>query len=277
MISSEKLSEIKAIAKRMRVHAMKMASITRGRGAHIGSSLSCIEILAVLYFSVMKYDVKNPCDINRDRFICSKTHAVLATYPVLHEAGFFSESVLLDYHEDGSPLFGYPRNVRLGLEFEGGSLGMGLSYGVGQALAARFKGLDYKTYVLLGDGELNEGSVWEAAASAAHYKLANLVAIIDRNRLCLDGDTEIVMALGDLSSKFASFGWHVLLCGGHDLRELLQAFSSLSGDKPTVIIAETIKGKGVSFMENRREWHQSRITKEQFGMAMAELSPELES
>jgi len=270
-ITNQKVKELKEIANRIRINAIEMAMKTKGRGAHLSTSFSCVEIVTSLYFGIMNYCNTKTADINRDRFICSKTHAVLATYPVLHELGLISAQELLDYRQDGSELYGYPRNLDFGLEFEGGSLGMGLSYGVGQALAARIKNLDYRVFVLLGDGELNEGSVWEGFMAAAHYHLDNITAIIDRNRLSLDGDTENVMALESLEAKLVSFGWHVLSCNGHDFKELFAALSQRSDQKPTAIIANTIKGKGVLFMEGQREWHQARLNKDQYENAISEL------
>ena len=272
IISDDKIEELKATANRVRVNAIKMAVNTKGRGAHIGSSLSCVEIVTALYCGVMNYCNSNHTDEARDRFICSKTHAVLATYPILHEIGLIAEEDLLNYRQDGSDLFGYPRNTNFGLEFEGGSLGMGLSFGIGQALAARLRNLTYRTFVLLGDGELNEGSVWEGFMAASQYKLANLTVIIDRNNMSLDGDTESIIALEPLQDKLVSFGWHVLRCNGHNFAELFHTFAKTSDEKPSVVIADTIKGKGVSFMENRREWHQARINEEQSKKALAELA-----
>ena len=271
-MSSDEHNNLVNIAKRIRTNVIKTAASIRGvRGAHIGPSLSCVEILTALYFNAMQYDIKNPRDETRDRFILSKTHAGLTQYATFVEAGLISDDDLAGYHEDGCELFGYPRNIDIGMEFEGGSLGMGLSYGVGQALAAKIKKLNYRVYVLLGDGELNEGSIWEAFMSAAHYKLANLVAVVDRNSFCIDGDTEKIMAIEPLDDKLRSFGWHVISCNGHDFDELCVALSEHSADKPTAIIAKTVKGKGVSFMENRREWHQAKISGEQFKQAMSEM------
>ena len=272
VISDGIITNLETIAKRIRVNILETATKTkRERGAHIGPSLSCVEVMTALYFYAMKYDPSRPDDIKRDRFICSKTHSDLSTYSTLFELGLISKEELLNCHQDGNDLFGYPRNIKKGLEFEGGSLGMGLAYGVGQALAAKLKYLEYQTYVLLGDGELNEGAVWEAFMAGAHYKLANLTAIIDRNLLCLDGDTEQVMAIEPLADKLVSFGWHAISCDGHNFRELLSALSSLSSEKPTAIIAKTIKGKGVSFIENRREWHQTKINADQYEKAVSEI------
>ena len=267
-----KNADFESIANRIRVNILETAAITqRERGAHIGPSLSCVEIMVALYFGAMNYDPTRPDWENRDRFVNSKTHSDLSTYATLFEAGFITKDELLTCHQNGGELYGYPRNISKGLEFEGGSLGMGLSYGVGQALAARLKKLDYRAFVLLGDGELSEGTVWEAFMSAAHFKLVNLIAIIDRNQLCIDGDTESIMAIEPLTDKLRSFGWHVISCDGHCFEELCCAFKGLSVDKPTAIVAKTVKGKGVSFMENRREWHQTKISAEQLKIAITEI------
>jgi len=223
----------------------------------------------------MRYDAGNPEDERRDRFIISKNHAGLALYSALAEFGLITKDELESYHLDGSDLFGYPRNLKTGMEFEGGSLGMGLSYGIGQALAARLKGLDFRAFVLLGDGELNEGSVWEAFMAAPHFKLGNITAIIDRNRYSIDGETENIMALEPLDKKLSSFGWHVISCDGHDFKGLADAFSHMADDRPTAVIANTVKGKGISFMENRREWHQARMSAEQLEQALAETGGDI--
>ena len=257
------------VSKRIRVNILAAAEkVKKGRGAHFGPSLSCVEILVALYFQKMRGKLTMH---DRDRFIMSKNHGGLALYSVFVEKGLLTEEQLLAYNQDGSDLFGYPKNIQIGVDYEGGSLGMGLSYGVGQALAAKLKKLDYHTFVLLGDGELNEGTVWEAFMSGAHFKLSNLTAIIDRNKFCIDGETEDVMAIEPLKDKILSFGWNVITCDGHDFNELIEAFDNLPSDKPTAVIANTVKGKGVSFMEYRREWHQARINKEQFEIAMNEL------
>lgn len=268
---TEKALRLTEMAKRMRLDALDMALAAGSGGSHVGGSLSCIEILAVLYGEVLRFDTKNPLDPNRDRFIPSKNHCVLAHIPALAEAGFIPHEEILEFRKDGGRLTGYPRRPEIGLEYSGGSLGMALSVGIGMALAAREQGRPSRIYILLGDGELDEGSIWEAFMSAAHYKLDNLTAIIDRNHLSHDGDTEVVMGLDSLSAKLDSFGWHVSQCDGHSTQALLEAFQDAKTGKPHVIIAETVKGKGVSFAENRPEWHLHRLSQEEYEQARREV------
>lgn len=269
--SKEKADKLKQMAKRMRLDALDMALSTGQKGAHLGGSLSCMEILAVLYGEVLRVDPKDAEWRERDRFIPSKNHCTLAHFPALAEAGFIEKSELVDFVKDGGRMTGYPRNVEIGLEYSGGSLGMAISVGVGIAYASREQGRSNRVYVLMGDGELNEGCIWEAFMSAYQYQLDNLVAIIDRNHLSYDGDTEEVMALESLEDKLKAFNWHTICCDGHNTADLLQAFSEIKKGVPNVIIADTIKGKGVSFIENRREWHHNHITKEQYEQAREEI------
>lgn len=267
----EKALRLDEIAKRMRLDALDMALAAGSGGSHVGGSLSCIEILAVLYGEILRFDVKNPLDPSRDRFIPSKNHCVLAHIPALAEAGFIPHEEILEFQKNGGRLTGYPRRPEIGLEYSGGSLGMALSVGIGMALAAREQGRPSRVYILMGDGELNEGSVWEAFMSAAHYGLDNLTAIIDRNHLSYDGDTEAVMGLDSLEDKLTSFGWYVSQCDGHSTRELLEAFRDTKAGCPHVIIAKTVKGKGVSFIENRPEWHHHRLSQEEYDRARREI------
>lgn len=268
---AETVLRLTEMAKRMRLDALDMALASGSGGSHVGGSLSCIEILAVLYGEVLRFDVKHPLDENRDRFIPSKNHCVLAHIPALAEVGFLPHEEILEFQKDGGRLTGYPRRPEIGLEYSGGSLGMALSVGIGMALAAREQGRPSQVYILLGDGELNEGSVWEAFQSAAHYGLDNLTAIVDRNHLSYDGDTETVMGLGNLRKKLESFGWHVSSCDGHSVPELLEAFQDTAKGRPHGIIAETVKGKGVSFIENRPEWHHHRLSREEYEQARQEV------
>lgn len=269
--SKERVEQLKEMVKRMRMDALDMALSTGDKGSHLGGSLSCMEILAVLYGEVMQYDVNNPTWEERDRFLPSKNHCVLAHFPVLAEMGFISHEELFEFQKNGGRLTGYPKNVEVGLEYSGGSLGMAISVGIGMALSFKEHKKTSKVYVLMGDGELNEGCIWEAFMSAAHYKLDNLIAIIDRNHLSYDGDTEEVMGLESLEGKMRMFNWNVISCNGHDIAELLEAFSKIEKGMPNIIIADTVKGKGVSFIENKREWHHSRITKEQYEIAREEV------
>lgn len=271
-ISQENVGRISKMAKRMRLAAMDMALASGSNGSHIGGSLSAIEIMAVLYGEVLNIDAANPLDIERDRFIPSKNHCVLAHIPALSEAGFIKKQEIVEFQKDGGRLTGYPRRLEIGLEYSGGSLGMAISVGVGMALSMRERKSKAKVFILMGDGELNEGSVWEAYMAAAHYKLDNLIAIIDRNHLSYDGDTESIMSLESLEDKMKAFNWNVIKCNGNNVRELLYAFNSIKLGKPNVIIADTIKGKGVSFIEGRPEWHHHSITQEQYEKAKMEIN-----
>ncbi|MBO5459777.1 MAG: transketolase [Lachnospira sp.] len=271
MIQKERVERLTQMSKRMRLAALDMALASGNNGSHLGGSLSAIEILAVLYGDILNLDVKNPLNPDRDRFIPSKNHCVLAHIPALAEAGFIEKQEILEFQKDGGRLTGYPRRTEIGLEYSGGSLGMAISVGIGIALNAREHHRKTNVYVLMGDGELNEGSIWEAFMSAAHYKLDNITAIIDRNHLSYDGDTEEVMGIDSLYDKLKAFHWNVLECNGHDVKSLLEAFEARKKGMPNIIIADTVKGKGVSFIENRPEWHHHRLTKEEYELARAEV------
>lgn len=265
------VARLNEMSKRMRLFGLEMAKSTGNKGSHLGGSFSCIEILAVLYGSVMDFDLKDTNNIIRDRFYPSKNHCTLAHFPALHEAGFIPENELYEFQKDGGRLTGYPKNLDVGLEYSGGSLGMALSVAIGSALALKRKSIRPYYFVLMGDGELNEGSIWEAFMSLNQYKLDNVVTIIDRNHLSYDGDTEDVMALGDLELKFRSFGLNPISCDGHNINELLEAFNQIKIGEPNVIIADTVKGKGVSFIENNHEWHHKALTNEQYELARQEI------
>ncbi len=272
MSDSGTIVKLRDMAHRMRLKSLEMNHKVGHLGAHIGPALSSIEILACLYGDVMKLGRDGtPADL----FIPSKAHCVLAYYTALAFSGFFPEEELETFEVNGSELPGHPvRNDRKGISFSGGSLGMGPSVGIGVALGWRRKGIDRNVFVLVGDGECNEGSVWEAFMSAAHYKLDNYVIVVDENKLQYDGTTDQVMSLGDLQGKLRSFGFDVSYVDGHDVAKLhpaLVAAARSRNGKPTAIIADTLKGKGVSFMEGRKEWHHSRLTKEQYEQALAEL------
>jgi len=249
--------------------------IAIAKSGHYGSVFSAAEILAVLYYHVLRYDPKNPAWPDRDRFILSKGHAAVGLYPLLADVGFFDPKLLDTYTRLGSPFGDHPDMRKIpGIDFSSGSLGHGLSAGVGMALAARVTGRDYRVYVLLGDGELDEGQVWEAAMSAAHFSLGNLIAVVDRNRVSVDGETAEVMEIEPLPDKWAAFGWRVHEVDGHDLEVLLDCFAGLPDpgfNQPTVIIAHTVAGKGVSFMEGKFEWHLGYLAPEDRGRALAEL------
>ena len=270
----ETVDRLCAMAKRMRRMALDMTLSAGSKGAHVGGGFSCMEIMAVLYGEVLRLDPNNPLNPERDRFLSSKNHCTLAHFPALVEAGYLKEEELCTFSRDGSRLIGYPYDPEIGLEYAGGSLGMAISVGIGQALAAQWKKQPQQVYVLMGDGELNEGSIWEAFMSAAQYRLGNLTAIIDRNHLSYDGNTEEIMGIDDLGAKLRAFNWHVVNCNGHDVSDLLRAFHDKVDDRPTAIIAETVKGKGLPFAEGRPEWHQKAMTEEQYRQALAEMGGE---
>lgn len=249
--------------------------IYNAKAGHTGGSLSCLDILNVLYNEVLNVTPESFTSPNRDRYIQSKGHCVEALYVVLADKGFFPESDLETLCQYKSHYIGHPTRKIKGVEQNTGALGHGLPISAGTALAAKMDNLSYRVFTLLGDGELPEGSNWEAALSAAHYKLDNLCAIIDLNGLQISGPTKDVCNTEPLDKKFESFGWAVRHVDGHDLQALKDTFEALpfEKDKPSVIIAHTTKGKGVSFMENEPKWHHGVPTKEQYQIAMEELSP----
>lgn len=259
-------------AQELRQLVIKM--IGEAGSGHPGGSLSCAEILAVLYFHELRLDPERPDWPDRDRFILSKGHAAPLLYAALAKRGFFPVEELLTLRRLGSRLQGHPDCRRLpGVEMSTGSLGQGLSVGNGLALAAKLDGRPYRVYVLLGDGEIQEGMVWEASMAAAHYRLDNLVAIVDHNGLQIDGPVVEVMSPEPLAQKWQAFGWEVLSVNGHEVGEIAGAleYARRVKGKPTMIIAETVKGKGVSFMENRVEWHGVAPKGEELARALAEL------
>lgn len=242
----------------------KILELTRvAGGGHLGGGLSMVDVTVALYHHVMNIDPKNPDWADRDRFILSKGHGAIALDPILARVGFFPEEDLNTFNQLDSP-FGMHTNAKStpGIEHSTGSLGHGLPVSVGMALGARLEKADWRVFCLMGDGELHEGTVWEGMMSAAHFKLGNLVGIIDRNKLSLDGRVEDIMALDPLDEKFKSFGWNVLEVNGHDMAELLNVFEELpppDSDIPTIIIANTDKGYGISFMRNEAKWHYGAI------------------
>lgn len=277
------LQEFEKIAKEIRILILK--SLNKAGSGHTGGSLSAVEILVGLYFKEMKIDPTDPQDPDRDRFVLSKGHGVPALYAVLAKKGFFPEENLWRLRklipEPESPrgyvpsiLQGHPdRNKTPGLESSTGSLGQGLSIGIGMALAGRISKRNYRVYVLMGDGELQEGEIWEAAMCASHYKLDNLCGIVDNNGLQIDGFVSSVMEIQPLSDKFRAFGWNVLDIDGHSFKEIFSAFERSRNFKgaPTVIIAKTIKGKGVSIFENKVKYHGIAPTDEELEIALKEL------
>ena len=272
-LSREKHQELKKIATQIRKDIIEMT--TAAGSGHPGGSLSCTDIITMLYFHRMKIDPENPKMAGHDRFILSKGHCAPAWYAALAEKGFFPREELTKLRQFGSILQGHPsERFTPGVDVASGSLGQGLSVAAGMAMAARLDGADTRVYAILGDGEIAEGQVWEAAMSAGHYKLDNLCAIIDNNGLQIDGRIEDVMDSNPIPDKWRAFNWHVVLADGHDLMELNKAFDEAENTKgkPTMIIAKTIKGKGVSFMENEAGFHGKTATPEEAEQALAELS-----
>jgi len=248
--------------------------VYKAKTGHIGGDFSVTDILTALYFGEMNISPEHIADENRDRFILSKGHAVEAYYAVLSAKGFLNmDDIMARYSRTGSPYTGHPCNLLPGIEMNSGSLGHGLSVSAGMALAGKRKGKTYRVYTVMGDGECAEGSVWEAAMAAGHYHLDNLCAVLDRNRLQISGTTETVMAHENMAERFETFGWHTVTVDGHDFSKLLAAFKEARQfrGKPTLIVAETIKGYGVSFMENQPSWHHQVPTKEAYEAAVAEL------
>lgn len=240
-------------------------------GAHVSGSLSCIEIYAVLYGLVLKYDLRDTLWDERDRMIAGKEHARLAEFPAMAEAGFFDKDELRNFEMDDGILTGHPRNLRIGLEYSSCSLGMALPFAVGKAIHAKLSGKKYRVFVILGDAECGEGSIWEAIMVAAQYKLDNLTLIIDRNYLSVDGNTEDLMAQRDMESKLKAFGWMADTVDGHDVEELFIHLDKQHSGMPYCLVAKTIKGKGISFMENKKEWHQAVLNLDQYKLACEEI------
>lgn len=241
---------------------------------HPGGALSCADILTALYFSEMKVDRNNPKDENRDRYVLSKGHASAALYATLAEKGFIPKEDLLGFRNINSILQGHPDMKKIsGVDMSTGSLGQGLSVANGMAMAGKLDNKTYRVYCLMGDGEIEEGQIWEAAMTASHYQLDNLCAIVDNNNLQIDGKVTEVMNVHPIDEKFKSFGFHVINIDGNNIDEILNAFAearTIKG-KPTAIIAKTIKGKGISFMENQVGWHGKAPSKEEYETAIQEL------
>ncbi len=267
------VAELEKMARQLRRHVITMIA-TAGSG-HPGGSLSAADIVTALYFKVMRHDPKNPQWLDRDRFVLSKGHAAPILYAALAECGYFPVEELSTLRKLGSRLQGHTdRTLTPGVEMSAGSLGQGLSFGIGIALAGSLDKRDYQVYVLLGDGECEEGQIWEAALFAPHHKMDNLTAIVDHNDIQLDGRVCDIMGIEPLVDKWRAFNWHVLEINGHDITQILQALKEareIKG-KPTVIIAHTIKGKGVSFMENNVDFHGKAPTPQEVEIALKELA-----
>lgn len=267
------ISTLEKIAKELRKSILNV--IFNAGSGHPGGSLSATDILTAIYFGdILQYDSSNPSDLKRDRFILSKGHASALMYCVLARAGYFPEEKLQEYRKIGSELFlsGHPHPKTPGVEIASGSLGQGLSVGHGIALGARVDGLDYNVYVVLGDGEIQEGQIWEAAMSAAKFNSNNLIAIIDNNKVAQDNLTKDLKNIEPLEDKWLSFGWDVHRIDGHSMNDIMTTLSlPLHSNKPRVIIADTIKGKGVSFMEGNKGWHGVAPNEEDLKKALKEL------
>jgi transketolase len=267
------IPDLEKMAKQLRRHVITMIA-TAGSG-HPGGSLSAADIVTALYFKVMRHDPKNPQWPDRDRFVLSKGHAAPILYAALAECGYFPVEELSTLRKLGSRLQGHTdRTLTPGVEMSAGSLGQGLSYGIGMAFAGRLDKRGYRVYVLLGDGECDEGQVWEAAMLAPHHKVDNLTAIVDHNDLQLDGRVCDIMALEPLADKWRAFNWNILEIDGHNMGEILQALKK-AGEvkgKPTVIIAHTVKGKGVSFMEGNVDFHGKAPNPQETEQALKELA-----
>lgn len=267
--------ELENISKLIRRDIVTM--LTESASGHPGGSLSIADIMAVLFFDEMNMDPKDPKNPDRDRFVLSKGHAAPALYSALARKGYFEVEELLTLRKIDSRLQGHPNmNDLPGIDMSTGSLGQGISAAVGMALAGKLDKKDYRVFTILGDGELEEGQVWEAAMSGAHYKLDNLTAFVDNNGLQIDGNIEDVMNPGPIDKKFEAFGWNVIKINGHDYDEIREAIKKAKETKgqPTVVVCSTIKGKGVSFMENQAGWHGNAPNKEQCEQALKEIGGE---
>jgi transketolase len=273
-VTTETIARIEERARFCRREVVRLISIAKV--GHYASSFSCADILATLYYGVMRLRRGEPDWAERDRFLFGKGHAAAALYPLLVDWEFFSKDVLDEYTRLGNPLGDHPDMRRIpGVDFSSGSLGHALSAGLGMALGGRMQGYDFNVFVLLGDGELHEGQVWEAALSASHHRVRNLIAIVDRNEYSLDGRVEDVVAVEPLLDKWRAFGWETTEVDGHDVGELLTTLRRLANgsdrDRPAIVVAHTVKGKGVSFMEAELGWHLGYLAPEDERRVLAEL------
>lgn len=271
-LTSAEITELEARANQIRQDICVM--VNAAKSGHPGGSLSATDILTYLYFKAMKVDANNPKDPKRDRFVLSKGHASPVLYATLAEKGFFPREELLTFRKINSRLQGHPEMKGIpGVDMSTGSLGQGLAAANGMALAGRLDQADYRVYALMGDGENQEGMIWEAAMAAAHYKLDNLTAFLDYNGLQIDGPTDEIMSLGDIAAKWRAFGWKVIEIDGHDFQAIHAAVEEAKTVKgqPTIIIAKTTKGRGVSFMEDEVDWHGNAPSDDQLGTAICDL------
>ena len=270
---TEDINKIKKFSLEIRKNILEMALSAGASSAHFGGALSIAEIVSTLFAHQMKIDKKNVNWEKRDRFILSKGHACLAYYAALCEIGYISKDELKTFEKNDTNLLGHPvRNIKLGIDFSNGSLGMGLSLGIGVALSSKKRKLNFNVYVILGDGECNEGSVWEAAMAAPNFKLDNLYVIIDKNNFQQTGSNKEIMNVENLKDKWSSFGWHTIELDGHNIENLFEFFKdSHKIKKPKAVIANTVKGKGFSFSENNNQWHHSVLTKSLYEKALKEI------
>jgi len=273
------MENLKALAYELREDVIDV--IMSGKAGHIGGDMSVMEIMTELYFDQMNVSPENMDDPDRDKFVMSKGHSVEAYYAVLAKKGFFDrEDLVANFSKFGSKYIGHPNNKLPGIEMNSGSLGHGLPVCVGMALAGKMNGQDYRVYTVMGDGEVAEGSVWEGAMAASHYKLDNLCAVVDRNRLQISGNTEDVMSHDDLHERFFSFGWHVIdVADGNDIDQLKAAFEEANTvkGKPSMLIANTVKGKGSSVMENKANWHHKVPNEEELAQIRKDLKERKEA
>ncbi|MBQ7226735.1 MAG: transketolase [Clostridia bacterium] len=271
-MNNDKILDLKKKAVDIRLGAIE--AVYNGKSGHPGGALSAADVIACLYFSELNVNPKKPKDPNRDRFVLSKGHSCPALYTAMAMRGFFDLKEIKSFRKLGSLTQGHPDMKTIpGIDMSAGSLGQGFSTACGMALAGKLNGKDYRTYVMIGDGESQEGQIWEATMFAAHYKLDNLCLIIDNNGLQIDGKVKDVMNTMPYPSKFKAFGWNVISIDGHNIEEILDAFEKARAakGKPTVIVAKTVKGKGVSFMENQAGWHGKAPNEEQYNQAKSEL------
>ncbi|MEK6529199.1 MAG: transketolase [Nitrospirota bacterium] len=267
------IKKLENIAREVRINILKM--LTAAGSGHTGGSLSAADVAVAIYFSKMKFNAKDPRWKERDRFILSKGHAVPLLYAILASAGYFSPEMLITLRKMDSPLQGHPCCETLqGIEISTGSLGQGLSVANGMALGLKLDKISSRVYCIMGDGEIQEGQIWEAAMTAAHYGLDNVCGVVDNNGLQIDGPVEKVMGIAPINAKWAAFGWHVIEIDGHNMKEILNALNEAENKKgkPTLIVAHTVKGKGVSFFENKVEYHGLAPTQDELDRAIKELS-----
>lgn len=266
------IAELKALSKAIRRDVLNMTYQSGANGGHLGGAFSSAEILAVLYGNIMNVSPDHCSEAGRDRFILSKGHCSIAHYAVLKEMGFITEESMRGFERSGSDFPTHEvMNTAVGIETSSGSLGYGLSIGIGCALEAKRSGKNYQVYVLMGDGECNEGLVWESMMAAARFSLDNLTAIVDVNEQSLDGMTADIMPISDISTAWKSFGWNVIETNGNDVEELLNAFNNRDIRMPNVLIAHTVKSKGLPSAEGKTGWHHVRLSEDQYQMLTAEL------